>query len=138
MKSLRLLPATHHRKEIVKIFFLLDRTLIHKIQQLNGVRWKCFRPTGISKILSRALRKSKIYKKVTPHTLRHSFATHLLEQGTSLRHIQTLLGHSSSKTTEIYTRVSSQEIEKIRNPLDDFFTNNSVAIHPKKGYCNTV
>jgi integrase/recombinase XerD len=100
----------------------------------EGTKGKRYSPTSISKILSRAVKKSKIYKKVTPHTLRHSFATHLLEQGTSLRHIQTLLGHNSSKTTEIYTQVSSQEIEKIRNPLDDFFANNSVTIHPISDY----
>ena len=74
---------------------------------------------SVSKIFKRAIEKSGIKKKATPHTLRHSFATHLLEQGTDLRHIQELLGHSSSKTTEIYTHVSKKEIGNIKNPLDD-------------------
>ena len=59
-----------------------------------------------------------IRKAVTAHTLRYSFATHLLESGTDLRYIQELLGRKSSKTTEIYTHVSTKDIGKIKSPLD--------------------
>ena len=74
---------------------------------------------SVQKVVAAACRKAKIRKHVTVHTLRHSFATHLLESGVSLRHIQELLGHKSPKTTEIYTHVSSSELRRIRSPLDD-------------------
>ena len=73
---------------------------------------------SVAKIFKKALLKSGIRKKVTPHTLRHSFATHLLEQGIDLRYIQELLGHNNSKTTEIYTHVSNKQLGKIKSPLD--------------------
>lgn len=63
--------------------------------------------------------KAGITKKVSVHTLRHSFATHLLEKGTDLRYIQVLLGHESSKTTEIYTHVTTKGFDQIKSPLDD-------------------
>ena len=69
-------------------------------------------------VLKRAVKQAKIQKNVTLHTLRHSFATHLLENGTDLRYIQTLLGHNSSRTTEIYTHVSTKALRDIRSPLD--------------------
>ena len=75
--------------------------------------------TSIRKIMKRGLKKAKIHKKATPHTLRHSFATHLLERGTDIRYIQSLLGHNSSKTTEIYTHITKKGLEKIVSPLDN-------------------
>jgi len=70
-------------------------------------------------VLKHALVASKIKKPVTLHWLRHSYATHLLENGTDLRYIQEILGHKSSKTTEIYTHVSTHSIKKIKSPFDD-------------------
>ena len=74
--------------------------------------------TSVMKIVRRAAKKAKIIQRVTPHMLRHSFATHLLEDGTDLRYVQALLGHNSSKTTEIDTHVAVKSIRKIKNLLD--------------------
>jgi site-specific recombinase XerD len=84
----------------------------------EGPKGRQYSATSIENIFKRALKKSGINKHATPHTLRHSFATNLLEQGVNLRYIQELLGHASSKTTEIYTRVSTRNLSQIINPLD--------------------
>ncbi len=72
---------------------------------------------SVQKVLEQA--GIKVGIKVTPHMLRHSFATHLLESGTDIRHIQKLLGHSDLKTTEIYTHVSTKDLSRIKSPLDN-------------------
>lgn len=74
--------------------------------------------SSIRQVFYAAVKAAGIKKKVSVHTLRHSFATHLLEAGTDMRYIQSLLGHQSSKTTEIYTHITTKGFETIKNPLD--------------------
>ncbi|WP_316929255.1 tyrosine-type recombinase/integrase [Cyclobacterium qasimii] len=74
---------------------------------------------SLAEVLRGAVEKAGIKKPVTPHWLRHSYATHLHEGRTDIRYIQELLGHQSSRTTEIYTHVSNREIKEIRSPIED-------------------
>lgn len=83
------------------------------------VKGKQYDARSLQIVLKQALAKAKIDKPATLHWLRHSYATHLLESGTDLRYIQELLGHNSSKTTEIYTHVSTKSIQQIKSPFDD-------------------
>lgn len=80
---------------------------------------KALTTRNIQKIIKGIRERSEINKRVTPHTLRHSFATHLLEDGVDIRLIQSLLGHASLNTTQMYTHISSEQIKKVRNPLDN-------------------
>jgi site-specific recombinase XerD len=77
-----------------------------------------YSPRSVQQVLKQALRQAGIRQQASVHTLRHSFATHLLEAGTDIRYIQDFLGHSNIKTTEIYTHVTTVSKSQIRSPLD--------------------
>ncbi|MDB5262993.1 MAG: integrase [Adhaeribacter sp.] len=109
---------------------LLSQKLLHSLRQyykqykpkewlFEGQYGGQYTTDSIRHVFNACVKKAGIISKPTPHTLRHSFATHLLEAGTDLRYIQTLLGHNSSKTTEIYTHITTYALDKIQSPLDN-------------------
>jgi len=75
-------------------------------------------PRTVQRIVGTTAQQAGLLKQVTPHVLRHSFATHLLEQGASLVYIQALLGHRNFKSTVIYTHVNQEALSKVPSPLD--------------------
>lgn len=116
-KKDRIVPLSPLILEMLRDYFIIykPRTFLFEGQNI-GLPYDA---RSLQLILKQALQKTGITKPVTLHWLRHSYATHLLESGTDLRYIQELLGHSSSKTTEIYTHVSTKSIQQIKSPFDD-------------------
>lgn len=115
-KKDRVVPISNQLIETLREYYKEYRPKIWLFEgQEPGTQYS---GTSLQKVLKIAIKKANINKSVTLHWLRHSYATHLLEGGTDLRYIQELLGHTSSRTTEIYTHVSENNIQKIISPYD--------------------
>ena len=112
----RQVQLTNQVLELLRKYYKKFLPVKYLITGQNGGKYST---TSVQKIIKNSALKAGIYKKVTPHTLRHSFATHLLENGTDIRFIQTILGHSDIKTTQIYTHVSNAHLKNIQNPSDN-------------------
>jgi len=113
----RVVPISDRTIEIVDSYIRHYKPEFYLFE--GQVRGKMYSPTSLEKVLKNACEKAGLSREISLHWLRHSYATHLLESGTDLRYIQELLGHKSSKTTEIYTHVTTKSIQKIRSPFDD-------------------
>lgn len=116
-KKDRIAPLSTKILEMLRQYYSIYKPKIWLFEGQNGIEQ--YSDHSLQSVLKQALVKAKISKPVTLHWLRHSYATHLLESGTDLRYIQELLGHNSSKTTEIYTHVSTKSIQQIKSPFDD-------------------
>lgn len=101
--------------ELLRKYYLQYKPKEYLFEGGEGIPYSA---KSVSNILKQALYRSGIKKQATPHTLRHSFATHLLENGTDLRYIQVLLGHNSPKTTEIYAHVSTRYLQDVKSPIE--------------------
>ena len=104
-------------------YYEIYRPFTYLFEGQSGGRYSA---ESIVKIIKRSAQRSGIKRRVTPHMLRHSFATHHLESGTDLRYIQEFLGHGSPKTTEVYTHVAKTDFSKFTNPLDGMYKNENL------------
>lgn len=127
--SSRMLILVTHAKGNKDRYTLLSETTLKDLRiyfkqwkpkqyLFEGLKGGKYSPTSVLTIVKTAAVKAGIKKRVTPHVLRHSFATHLLENNVDIRYIQSLLGHSSTTTTEIYTQVAINHVQKVKSPLD--------------------
>jgi integrase/recombinase XerD len=113
----RIVPLSDKTIQMLRNYFKMFKPSVWMFEGQN--KGEQYNEKSLESVLKQALEKAGIKKPVSLHWLRHSYATHLLEAGTDLRYIQEILGHSSSKTTEIYTHVSTKSIQNIKSPFDE-------------------
>ena len=114
-KKDRYIMLSENVLNLLREYYKIYKPKDYIIEGQNGGKYS---PKSVQSVFKRSLQKAGIKKKATVHTLRHSFATHLLDEGTDIRYIQELLGHKRLETTQIYTHVSSYSINKIKSPAD--------------------
>jgi integrase/recombinase XerD len=112
----RIVPVSTKVWEKIDEYFESYRPVIYLFEGQAGGRYSS---ESVYRVFKEALRKAGIRKEVGVHALRHSYATHLHENGLDIRYIQELLGHKSTRTTEIYTHVSRRNLIAVRSPIED-------------------
>jgi integrase/recombinase XerD len=117
-KKDRYVGLSKHMLTLLREYYKIYRPKVYVFEGKNGDKYS---ENSVLKVVKTAARRAGIKRNITPHMLRHSFATHHLEKGTDLRYIQEFLGHNSSKTTEIYTHVAKTDYTKFTNPLDNLY-----------------
>lgn len=113
----RIAPLSIKIVEMLRAYYSIYKPTIYLFE--GKEKKEPYDERSLQNVLKQAVAKVGINKPVSLHWLRHSYATHLLEQGTDLRYIQEILGHSSSRTTEIYTHVSTKSIQNVMSPFDN-------------------
>jgi len=108
--------------ELLRVYHAAHQPSYWLFEGMDGGQYST---SSIQKIFRQAVKEADVNPWVTPHTLRHSFATHLLQNGVNLRYIQSLLGHGSTKTTEIYTHLIRVDNDIVQSPLDTYMKRNN-------------
>ena len=115
----------HRGARQIALNFPYNTRVRDHLKKLDGVKWTRTHKGGsyssgsAQKVLKRSVKAAGIDRNITLHTLRHSYATHLLESGVGLRYIQEILGHSNPKTTMLYTHISGKRLGEVRSPIED-------------------
>ena len=112
----RRVPLAKTLIPVVESYMQAYRPKLYLFEGQNGGRYS---NTSAGKMLQRAAKRASIKTKITLHSLRHSYATHLTNRGVNIQYLQEILGHNSPKTTMLYTHLSGKDIRNIRSPLDD-------------------